>query len=73
MRQSNLFRIGLTLCFIYLIAGCSLWNDPMNGSPTCRELKKQMLLNGSTSDRTEALQQQAESGGIARAYRNEGC
>lgn len=73
MRQSTLFRIGLISYFIFFSTACSLLNNPMNGSPTCRELKKQMLMNGSTSDRTTALQQQAESSGIARAYRNEGC
>jgi len=69
--MAHLIRISLAFCLIFL-AACSMLHGKKS-SPTCEELKKQMLFTGATSDRTTALQENAQRGGLARAYRNEGC
>lgn len=68
----QLTAIFTTLALLLLLTSCGLFQGDRT-TPTCREIKKQMLFTGATSDRTSALQQQAQSGNLARAYRNEGC
>ncbi|MDX1901141.1 MAG: hypothetical protein SFW66_03935 [Gammaproteobacteria bacterium] len=67
----NKTGILITAVFASLLASCTLFGN--HSSPTCKELKKQMIFTGATSDRTTALQQEAQSGGLSRAYRDEGC
>lgn len=62
--------IGLTC-----LTACSIFqNTPeQTQKAMCQELKHRIIFNGATSNAVEATQQRAESGGLAKSYREENC
>ena len=71
--MKHLAILGLLLTVASLCA-CQGWYHPRdNQDAVCKELNRQIVLNGATTNRRQAEIQRAEKESLVQAYDKRGC
>ncbi|OGT46638.1 MAG: hypothetical protein A3E83_06050 [Gammaproteobacteria bacterium RIFCSPHIGHO2_12_FULL_41_20] len=66
-------KLGVLLTIASLYA-CQGWYHPQdNKDPVCKELNRQIVLNGATTDQRQAGIQRAQRESLVQAYDKRGC
>ena len=67
-------NIAWILCLSLTLLACSdLQNTQQNQHALCKEIKRQIIVNGATSNQHLAIKQRAEMEGLTRSYHEQGC